>query len=390
MKIAFLLSRIPWPLDKGDKLRAYYQLRELSQSHEIHLIALYESKIPEGAQEELKKYCSSIHFFRLTKLEQLGHILLAYFKGLPLQNGYFYSRRIHQNIRKLLKAENIDLVFTQLVRMAPYAHKESYTKILDYQDTLSVGLERRAALSKGIKQLILHVEGRRMKKYEAAIFSAFDACTIITQTDRDLLPFPEKHQVHIIPNGVDMERFRARSTSKKYDLVFAGNMNYPPNVDAVLYLVNEIMPLVWGGKSEINLLIAGANPAPAVKNCASEKVHVSGWMDDIADAYADSKIFIAPMRMGTGLQNKLLEAMSMNLACITTPLANAALGAQADIEIKVGETAQELAYHILTLVKSNETRNEIAGNGHAFIQRNYSWKAVKTEMEALFAKLKTH
>ena len=105
---------------------------------------------------------------------------------------------------------------------------------------------------------------------------------------------------------------------KKYELVFTGNMSYPPNVNAVEYIAKELMPLLIERKPDIKLLIAGATPANSVKALSSENILVSGWLDDIRDAYNDASVFLAPLQIGTGLQNKLLEAMCMEVPCITS------------------------------------------------------------------------
>jgi glycosyltransferase involved in cell wall biosynthesis len=121
------------------------------------------------------------------------------------------------------------------------------------------------------------------------------------------------------------------------------------------------------------MYIAGANPDPTVKKAASDRIIVSGWLDDIRDAYAKSRVFIAPMRIGTGLQNKLLEAMSMGLPAITSPLANASLGAKPNEEILVGSNAEELAQHIITLLTDKEKATQIAQAGFDFTNRVYDW-----------------
>ena len=169
---------------------------------------------------------------------------------------------------------------------------------------------------------------------------------------------------------------------KRYDLVFTGNMSYPPNVNAVEYLAYEILPIVWKAQPNVKMYIAGATPDPKVKKAASDRIIVSGWLDDIRDAYAQSRVFIAPMRIGTGLQNKLLEAMSMRLPAITSPLANASLGAKPDEEILVGKNAEEMAQHIITLLTDKEKAEQIAQAGYDFTNRVYDWGKATEILEA--------
>ena len=217
------------------------------------------------------------------------------------------------------------------------------------------------------------MEYRRLKRYEAEIFDDFDVRSIISEPDRALFPHERRDEILIIPNGVDHDYFKPQDREKKYDLVFTGNMSYPPNVNAVEYLADEIMPIVWKALPETKLYIAGATPDPKVKKAASDRIVVSGWLDDIRDAYAQSRVFIAPMRIGTGLQNKLLEAMSMRLPAITSPLANASLGAKPDEEILVGSNAEEMAQHIITLLTDKEKAIQIAQAGFDFTNRVYDW-----------------
>ncbi|MEM7298602.1 MAG: glycosyltransferase, partial [Bacteroidota bacterium] len=206
---------------------------------------------------------------------------------------------------------------------------------------------------------------------------------IISEQDRDFIFHPKRKDIAVIPNGVDQEFFRPVERQKKYEIVFTGNMNYPPNVDSAVLLARDILPLVKRKVPEAKLLIAGAQPANAVKALASSDVIVSGWMDDIRDAYSESKVFIAPMQIGSGLQNKLLEAMSMGLPCITSALANNALGAEPGKEILVGNNPQEYANHILELLNNQELASDLSDNGLQFIRRKYSWESSAQLLEDL-------
>ena len=375
MKIFVLLPRIPYPLEKGDKLRAFNQIKQLSRHNEIVLCALNDnSKVSEqDAFRALQPYCQSINFIKISKPQIVLGLARAFFKGLPMQCGYFYNRKAAKKIDALIQKHQPDMLFGQLLRVAEYIRKKGIPKCIDYQDVFSYGMKRRADIASPITRPIYNMEYRRLCRYEAAIFDDFDVKTIISQPDRDLIPHPKKDEILIIPNGVDHDYFKPQEREKKYDLVFTGNMSYAPNVNAVEYLANEILPKVWQQLPDVKMYIAGATPDPKIKKVASERIIVSGWLDDIRDAYAQSRVFIAPMRIGTGLQNKLLEAMSMSLPAITTPLANGSLNASPDKEILVGSNADELAQHIVTLLTDKEKAQQIAQAGFDFTNRVYDW-----------------
>lgn len=164
-------------------------------------------------------------------------------------------------------------------------------------------------------------------------------------------------------------------------------MSYAPNVDAARCLVEEIMPLVWNSLPDATLLLAGADPAPAVRALAAKspkgRVVVSGRLPDIRTAYAAAQIFVAPMRIGTGMQNKLLEAMSMQLPCVTTPLAASPLGAHPGSHLLVGDSPAQLAKQILLLLSSPTLCSQLADAGRRFVQEHYSWPAAVKPLERL-------
>ncbi len=383
MKIFVLLPRIPYPLEKGDKLRAFNQIKQLSKHNEIVLCALNDnSEVSEqDAFHALQPYCQSINFIKITKPQIALGLVRAFCKGLPLQCGYFFNRKASKRINALIAKHKPDMLFGQLLRVAEYIRHKNLPKTMDYQDIFSYGMKRRADIASPITRPIYNMEYHRLKRYEATIFDDFDVKTIISEPDRTLFPHEKRDEILLIPNGVDHDYFKPQECEKRYDLVFTGNMSYPPNVNAVEYLAEEIMPVVWKTLPETKLYIAGATPDPKVKKAASDKIIVSGWLDDIRDAYAQSRVFIAPMRIGTGLQNKLLEAMSMRLPAITSPLANASLGAKPNEEILIGSNAKEMAQHIITLLTDSEKAEHIAQAGFDFTNRVYDWGKATAIME---------
>ena len=384
MKIFVLLPRIPWPLEKGDKLRAFNQIKQLAKNNEVVLCALNTDKKvrKEDAFKALQPHCISVTFIDISKLSILINIIKAFFKGLPLQCGYFYNAKAHKKIRNIIKKHKPDMLFGQLLRVAEYIRHENTSKTIDYQDVFSMGMKRRCDIAPFYMKPFFNMEYRRLKRYEHDIFDDFDVKTIISLPDREHIDHPKKDEILIVPNGVDHEYYTPRECEKKYDIVFTGNMSYAPNVNAVEYLANYILPLVWKKLPDAKMYIAGATPDPRVKKVASDRIIISGWLDDMRDAYAQSKIFIAPMRIGTGLQNKLLEAMAMRLPCITTSLANnSLLASEEKNEILVGDNEQELAEHIITLLTNKDKADEIAQNGYDFVHHVYDWGMATKIME---------
>jgi sugar transferase (PEP-CTERM/EpsH1 system associated) len=388
MRLFVLLSRVPYPLEKGDKLRAFHQVVQLSKKNEIVLCALNPNRKlnKRDAFSALQPYCRSINFIDIPVAGRIWNIFKAFLKGLPLQVGYFYSCKAASKVNKLIEEYKPDHIYCQLLRTAEYVKNSDIPKTIDYQDVFSYGVKRRMEKAPFYTKPVFRMEYQRLLKYEAKIFDLFDHKTIISIPDRDLIPHPEKQKIHVIPNGVDHEFFSPRNSIKKVELVFTGNMAYPPNVDAAAFLVNEIMPLVWKQKPDTKVMIAGATPDKRVTSLKSDKVIVTGWLDDIRDSYAGSKVFIAPMQIGTGLQNKLLEAMSMKVPSITTPLANDALQAVDGESILIGKDANALAQHILNLLNDETLYQKIADNGFTFVKQHYSWEEATDKLHQIIHK----
>lgn len=383
MKILVVLPRFPYPLDKGDKLRAYHQITELSKRHEVYLFALSHTKVQHDDHDHLHKYCTDIDYVHIHWWESAWGIIKAFLKGEPLQLGYWSSRRARRAYADWERQVQPDVVYCQMVRTMPTVKGSACRKVLDFQDALSLNTRRRMERSHGLMRLILNYEYRALRRTEQQALRLFDATTVISPTDRDAI----SPNIVLIPNGVDTAYFNNKAIkqpgNRTYSVVFVGNMSYAPNVDAACWLVKEIMPLVRKQcPYNVRVLLAGADPKPAVKALAGPKVTVSGRLDDIREAYASAKIFVAPMRIGSGMQNKLLEAMSMGLPCVTTTIAATPLGATNMEHLLVGDSAEDLADLIVKL-DIEELHDSIADGGHRFVQEHYSWPAAVEPLEKI-------
>jgi sugar transferase (PEP-CTERM/EpsH1 system associated) len=386
MRIFFLLPRVPYPTEKGDKLRAFHQIKQLSRHHEIILCALNDSALHKDALPVLNKYVKAVHVISLNKVNILINIIKALFTGRPMQVGYFYSLSAGKQIRRLIGQYKPDHIFCQLIRVAEYVKDLPIPKTIDYQDVFSKGIDRRMVLAPFYMKPFLKIEYRRLQNYERMVFDHFDNKIIISEPDRDLIPHPDRDKIVVVANGVDTDFFSPVEREKKYDLVFTGNMGYPPNINSAEYLVKEILPRLIPHKPGLRILLAGANPNIRVMILKSNHVEVSGWVSDMRECYASAKIFIAPMQIGTGLQNKLLEAMAMQIPCITSRLAFQALNATPGEDLMVAETPEEYIRHILFLLNNPEKAKEIGIKGRVFVHNNFSWENESAKIEMLLKK----
>ena len=386
MKILFLTSRFPYPLEKGDKLRAYEFIKHLSKQHQIILLALNEKKITQSQLQQLQPYCEEIIVEEISRLNSFINLLKNIIGYLPFSVVYFFRRSVYERIQLEIEKHKPDHIFCHLIRMSEYvAHVDNIPKTLDYMDAFSTGMTRLSEQSSGIKRFLYNMEQKRLEQYEQRIFPCFNHHTIISKQDRDLIPVEEKLKIHIVPNGVDLAFFVPQQSEKKYDLLFAGNMNYPPNIESVLFIAQKILPLVKQKLPNIKLVVAGANPSSKIKELQSENIDVTGWVDDIRPYFSQSKIMLAPMLISIGMQNKILQGMAMKIPCITTQLANNAIEASNGTEVIIANTAEEFANAIIDLLNDESKQNKIAENAFTFVNKNYTWQAMTEKLNALFS-----
>jgi len=371
-QILVILSRFPYPLEKGDKLRAFYQLKELSQEFDITLFSLTDRAIGNDETKIVEKYCSKLLVHEIKPLTRFFNLVKALFSSLPIQTGYFYSSKAKKSIKQLIKANDYKHIYCQLIRTSEYVKNiHDIPKTLDYMDAFSTGISRRIDRQPFYKKWIFKLEARRLLQYEQSIFDFFEHRTIISDQDRQLIAHPDRNKIHCVPNGIDEQFFENIDRTESHDFVFVGNMSYPPNVDAVHYIVNEILPELEG----TSLLISGATPHSSIIKLADSNpnIELTGWVDDIRSAYVNGKIFLAPMMIGTGMQNKLLEAMALKTPCITTDLANNAIEANHMEQILVGNSKEEIIEMVRLLLKDSDLRSKIAKEGHNYVKDRFTW-----------------
>ena len=395
MKVLFLTSRLPWPLEKGDKLRAFHQLKALGTQHEVHLFCLVESTPSAEACAALEEITVGFHWYQMRSWRRILRMAFSLFSSRPFQVHWFYQRGAANALSSIIKDVKPERIHCQLIRMTEYVKNEhEIPKNLDYMDALSAGMLRRSYLKSPPMSWIFAEEATRLKRYESSVFDYFDSHSIISRADGNLIAHPEKGRIKVVPNGVDTVYFTPLRSDETHLrsiqplIVFTGNMNYPPNVDAVVQLVHHVLPLVL--TPNVKVLIAGANPARAVRVLASERVEVSGWIDDIRLAYAQAHVLVAPLRIGTGQQNKILEGMACGLPCVTTSHVMEGFagqdGAQNTPPLEIADSPSDMAKRIDILLETPQMADEIGKESRNWVLKNAHWKAdiatITTKLEA--------
>jgi sugar transferase (PEP-CTERM/EpsH1 system associated) len=385
-QLLMLVSRFPYPLDKGDKLRAFHQLKELQKHYDVTLFSLSDHPVGQKDQKIIEQYCTKLVIHQQSGIQKGWNAFRSFFNKLPFQVGYFYSPKAAKKIKLLLKEGSFNHIYCQLIRMSEYVKDEhSISKTLDYMDTLSAGIQRRIDQQPFYKKWLFRSEAKRLRSYESRMFDFFEHKTIISEQDRQLIMHPESSKIKCVPNGIDSTFFDELNVDKTHDFVFVGNMSYPPNIDAVQYIAKYLLPEF----PESTLLVSGSSPHAKIKKLAegSTQIMITGWVDDIRFSYLRGNIFVAPMMIGTGMQNKLLEAMALGIPCITTPLANSPIRTTHEKEILVASDPVEFVAAIKRLKADQELYSTIQAGARKFVQNNYSWEHTTKELRSLIEEI---
>lgn len=388
-KIVYITSRFPYPLNKGDRLRAYFQLRELARSTEVHLIAINEGQPSDADLKKLREFCTSVHVFPLGLASRIAPLLLSPFRKLPLQVAYFYNSGVRKKIEELITSIAPDHIHCHLIRTTEFVNRiAGIPYSVDFMDAFGKGMEKRELIEKNVfKKLLFRYEKKRLYTYEQQVLNKADQLFIISTQDRSAIQGHTQKEITVLPNGVDFETFFPRNDAKKYDLVFMGNLAYPPNIEAVSYLGEEIMPLVTQAMPAVKLLIAGIDAGPRIKALKSANIDVIENFEDISDSIAMSKIMLAPMRISIGLQNKIIQAMAMRVPCIVSTQSNKAVNAPHNEAVIEADTPQEFAAAVVDLLNDPAKADRIAAAGYEFVKANYSWELQNERMlNAIFGK----
>lgn len=379
-KLAIVLSRFPYPLEKGDKLRAYHQLKYLSNFFCIELFILETNAISEANIAQISPFCKQLHIYHLTSFDRMQGVWSSLLHNEPIQVGYFYAEKVFNRINSDLDAFQPDVIYAQLSRTTNYVRHRKEYKVCDFQDAFSLNYQRLSKYSWIPKKWFYLRESECMKHFEQLMMKCFDNWTIISEMDRLAI----SPRIHIVSNGVDSTKFSPKQTQKKYDVLFIGNLTYAPNQQAVRFLISTMLPALITLKPDIRVAIAGANMSVTIQNKQSKNLICLGWVDDIVALYNEASVFVAPLFSGAGLQNKVLEAMSCEVPVVCTTVVNASLQAT-NKEVLIANNAQEFAEKVLELLSDKEEYTRMTKLSRNFILKHYQWQIENEKLKQILS-----
>ncbi len=394
MNILYLTHRIPYPPNKGDKIRAFHQLQHLAQKHRVHLACLVDNPNDLPHVKDLDKYCASVEAVYRGSAGARLHILTALSTGTPLSVAAFYSRELQRRIEQRLRSEAIDRIFVFSAAMAEYVRDVTgIPKVIDFVDADSEKWRLYAGYRPFPLSWVYRLEAKRLARYEAEVARVFDHVLFISEAEAQVLHRPTDNlPITTIPNGVDLDYFSPNEEGQlpvsEPTIVFTGEMNYFPNVDAVRYFCQAIFPLVRRVVPQARLYIVGRHPTRQVKALDDgQHVIVTGAVPDVRPYLAAARLAVAPFRIARGIQNKVLEAMAMGLPVVGTSIAFRGLQATAADGIRSVDEPGAFAQAVVTLLQDDLGRRRCAYHARQFVSRHHRWQDHGARLEALLCEL---
>ena len=418
MHLLALTARLPYPPDRGDRLRAYHFLRSLSRDHEITLLSFIADESERVHISPLQEICERVEVVHLPAWRSVLNVALNLWRPLPLQSLYYRSREMQTLVNRVLSETRFEAVYVHLFRMAQFVEDGGWTmdggrwtvdsgqqttddglrtagsrtphlahrtpspayRILDLTDVISQEIARSMPYRGLLSKVIYTLERPRIERYETWAADHFEETWLISEHDRaHLAARCPQANIRVIRNGVDTQALYPTGEPPQPGLLmFVGHMSVFHNVDAATFLVNEILPLVRAEVPEAAVKLVGAAPSPQIRALeAVPGVQVTGFVDDLNAALNQAAVFVAPLRFAAGVQNKVLEAMATGRAVVTTPLVNRGLGAQVGRDLLTAEGAQPLAAAVIRLLQDADLRRELGQSAREFVQRHYNWDLVR-------------
>ncbi len=379
--ILYVSTRLPYPLIGGDRVHIYNYLGELKKrGHNITLITLVSNDDDlDGALKDGSFFTKLIPIKFNKKIAYLN-AAKALFNNKPFIVQYFYSAEMQKAVDKEIDTGDYDLLIGYIIRSLPYIIKhKKIKKLIHLCDAVSMVYKRRAKVSRSLwEKFKIGIEYLKVINYEKLACKNSDCQILISKTDADYLKsFVTGKNIKVIGFATDSSYFAPQNVKKKNAVCFVGTMQYIPNFEAVKYFVLEVFPLIKKQIPDAEFKIVGANPQKELYEIAKkqEGVEVTGKVDDVREYMKDCKVSVCPVRIAGGVQTKILEAMSMGLAVVTTPEGAEGIGAPGDI-LTVAQNKEDFASKVAELFNNEDLRNEIAVKSREFILDNYSWNEV--------------
>jgi sugar transferase (PEP-CTERM/EpsH1 system associated) len=377
--ILFLAHRVPYPPDKGDRIRTFHILRFLARRAAVHLLCLADEPISDDVSVALGSICRRFEIVPLGKKMRWVRALSSLVRGRTASQGAFYSSEVQRVVRGWSTEVNFKAAMVSASSMSPYLRSADLRSVpalvdmvdVDSQKWLDYSGARRWPLS-----WLFRTEGRRLRLEEKEMCQWARAVTLVSEAEADLCrSFAPSPQIHAVTNGVDLDYFQSAGEQATHEsCVFVGALDYYPNVDAAVSFCKEVWPAIHRTHPEATFLLVGRCPTTAVERLAElPGVKLVGQVPDVRPYLAKATVVVVPLRIARGLQNKVLEALAMGKPVVASPAALAALRCQSGVHLLAASSREEWIKCVTNMLEDQDLGKNLGAAGRKFVEEHHNW-----------------
>lgn len=395
MRILYLCHRIPFPPDKGDKIRSFHQISHLGRSHEVHVACLVDDPADRFQAEPLRRFCAGVDAPYQSRAIGKAKALLALVSGRPLSVAAFDSPDLARAVSERLRAGWPDVIVVFSSAMGQYVPRGCGVPLLvDFVDADSDKWRLYAERSGPATRWIYRIEAARLGRFERELAARADASLFVSDLEARLLDLaPGDGRTWVVTNGVDLDYFRPGPVAPPLPApraVFVGMMDYYPNADAVTWYAEEILPKIRARIPDARFDIVGRNPGARVRALSRiPGVRVTGSVPDVRPYLGEGAVAVAPFRMARGIQNKILEAMAMGLPVVGTPSVFQGLPASASDGVAAADGASDFADEVCTLLADASVRSARGRAARTYVEGRHRWDDHGRRLEELLLRIRS-
>jgi sugar transferase (PEP-CTERM/EpsH1 system associated) len=391
LRILIVAAELPYPPVGGGPTRTFHLIRELARRHSVSLVT-YDEPGASHRVAALKQLCMGVYTVNdplrsapAKRRQQLKSItsLASY------QRGRAYSPAMQAAISGLLEGQRFDVVQVEFSQMSHFDLGVGPVRVLDEHNIDYELLDRmRQIEGSPIRRLYYAIEAAKVRSEEQGAWDRFDGCVLTSEREQAIV---RRHRPNlptaVVPNGVDLDYFAPAPAESPANLVFSGQIDYRPNTDAVLYFIREVFPEVLRHRPAATFTVVGRRPPDEVSRLAGPSIVITGAVPDVRPYVHQAAVVVAPLRTGSGTRLKLLEAMAMGKAIVTTSVGCEGLAVQPGEHLLVADAPTAMAQAIVRLIDDTALRRHLGERGRALVERQYGWAAVVPPLERLLAEL---
>lgn len=381
--ILYLVHRVPYPPDKGDRIRNFHVLRYLSNRARVHLACLADEPMPDEDMQALSRFCERLAVVPLAPRMRWVQAASSVARGRTVSEGAFASRQFGETLASWTRETQFSAVLVSASSLVPYLDDDLLRDIPAVVDLVDVDSQKwldYEAASRGPRAWLYRMEGSRLRRLEHSLPDRMEAVTLVSEAEVSLFRRFRPHgAIHAIPNGVDLNYFQpsfvnGHCATRRDSCVFVGALDYRPNVDGARWFCSEVWPEVVRRRPHATLRLVGRRPNAAVKRLANEPgVELVGQVPDVRPYVAEAEVVVVPLRLARGLQNKVLEAMAMGKAVVASPESLKGIAANPGEHLVAASTPHEWVDAIENLFDDAALRTQLGAAGRQYVEQKHDW-----------------